>query len=261
MIQEKPKTIKDAVILALSKEWPLTARKLYGIARKNYGFAVTYQAVYKVLRQMLEEGMLLRDGKEYSISPLWIEKNKEFYEKLGARHFKKESFTENFVFNTMAEVDDFLINFGTKVIPMDEKSVICLEWDHFWTPLFLKRETYKKMKTLIVNTEFYTITKAKTAIDKWCYEFWKKLNVRAKIGVGKRESYVVCGDYVIKIFYPRDILREMDRIFSSAKSINDIDTDRLFQRLFEKRTKIPVVVEKNPTLAKQIRERIMGYFK
>ncbi|MFQ5722349.1 MAG: hypothetical protein ACE5GI_07635 [Candidatus Aminicenantales bacterium] len=262
MIQEKPKTIKDAVILALSKEWPLTARKLYNVVRKNYGFAVTYQAVHKVLKQMVEEGIIVKDDKDYSISPMWIKKKKEFYKKLEAkRESLKDRPLETFILGALAEVDAFLIDLGSKIVPKDRKSTICLEWDHFWIPLFLDKEVYRKMKTLITNTVFYTITPAKTAIDKWCYEFWKKQNVKAKIGVGNRDSCVVVEDYVIRIFYPRDILKELDKIFSSAKNINDINTNELFHRLFEKKTKIPVVVERNPELAKQIRERIMSYFK
>jgi hypothetical protein len=74
-------------------------------------------------------------------------------------------------------------------------------------------------------------------------------------------DYIVLGDFVMQIYYPKDVMREMDNIFSSVKSVNDLNTQKLFEQIFEKKTTIPVTIMKNPILAKQLRNRILSYFK
>lgn len=270
-LTEHPKTVKDAIILSLSKEWPLTARKLYNKVRK-YGFSVTYQAVHKVLKKMLEDGMLLKENKEYSINPEWLEKVKTFagdvkdiYEgKLEASLVKVvEDGHGNFTFNTIYELDKFLLTLMEKMGPVNKDGIFCLEWDHYWTPLFLNKTIYKKIKEASKMGTFYLLVHSNSKIDKWCLDFWRRgsKSIKVKAGVKGKDTFLVAGDYVIQVFYPEKLMKELDKVYSSANSVQDLDIDKLFQNIFEKKTEIPVTINMNPVLARQIRERIVSYFK
>jgi predicted transcriptional regulator len=77
----KPKTVKDAIILILSKEWPLRAKEIYPRVKKHK-LNVSYQAVHKELQWLLKNGILQKEHKSYSLNKIWIGKLKKFVEKL-----------------------------------------------------------------------------------------------------------------------------------------------------------------------------------
>ena len=59
---------RDAIIAILSREWPLSAKELYNrVKRENTGSAVSYQAVHKMIKQLL--GQQMRSGKEDKPEP------------------------------------------------------------------------------------------------------------------------------------------------------------------------------------------------
>jgi hypothetical protein len=101
-----------------------------------------------------------------------------------------------------------------------------------------------------------------TAVDRWCQEFWLKNDVNSVCGAGDSgvSDYLVFGDMIMQVFYPEDVMKEMDDIFSSAKSIHDINMQRFFEQVFERKTTIPVTVTRNPVLAEQLRKKIMSHF-
>jgi hypothetical protein len=170
-----------------------------------------------------------------------------------------------FVFNTIYEVDKFLAEFAGNLLRKGgkEKPTMCLQWKHFWIPLFLDKKVYSRLKDFINQVEFYFAVTSNTPVDKWCHEFWSKNNVNSAYGVGDSgiSDHVVLGDFIMQIFYPKEIMKEMDEIFSSAKKIHDIKPQKLFEHIFERKTTIPVTITKNPVLADQLRKRILSYFK
>lgn len=79
----KPKNVKDAVILILSKEWPMRSVTIHGKIRKEYKLKVSPQAVHKALNLLVAEGVIKKNYKSYFLNKEWIEKVKKFVKKLG----------------------------------------------------------------------------------------------------------------------------------------------------------------------------------
>ena len=77
----KPKTVKDAVISVLTNEWPLSSKQIYIKVRKM-NLDVSYQAVHKVLKEFVSEGITEKRGNRYKIEINWIGKIKDFGNKL-----------------------------------------------------------------------------------------------------------------------------------------------------------------------------------
>jgi len=62
----------DIIISILSQDYPMTTKKIYNIARKQYSSNITYQAFYKVILSMVEKKALIKKGFEYEINISWI---------------------------------------------------------------------------------------------------------------------------------------------------------------------------------------------
>src|SRR3989344_4852712 len=79
-INPEPNTTRDALISALSKRWPLTAKELCAEVKRNYGVTVTYQAVHKLLQQLVSDGILILQDGTYRIDLNWIRNLRKFTE-------------------------------------------------------------------------------------------------------------------------------------------------------------------------------------
>src|SRR3989338_258087 len=259
--------VKDLIIQALSEEWPLTAKQIYIKIRNKTPTPITYQGVHKAVKQLEESGVLKRADNKYRVDLEWLKSIRAFSELVQRKYMNNVSGDSSpdkmsFVFDTVAEAEDFLIDLAMQLQPKPD-SVLYLCWVHFWVPLFLNRKTYKKMLELLQGIPSYAVTPSDTPIDRWCSDYWGSHGLtNKKLGVDIRTdcSFLVLDDIVIQIYYPREIVKEIDRAFSKAKTIQDLDPDRFFERVFEKKTKIPIIVSKDTALAEHFRESVRRCF-
>jgi len=266
----KEGSTKDVVMSILSCEWPLTAKRIFNRVNRNYGLSVTYQAVHKTLNKLIEEKIISRKEKGYSISAEWINSLKKYTESLidnylhGSQNinYALKNGKADLCFNSIFEVDKFLFDFIEK-LELKKEEPLCLYWSHAWTPLFFSKEDYSKAKNIALNTTSYILIEQNTAIDKWCEKFYLNygMNFKAGIKLHGTTNFLSYKNYVVQIFYPKKLMDSMTKSFTAIKKIEDINLDRIFSELFEKKTVIPVTVNRNPILAKQLNERIIGYFK
>lgn len=73
------RSTKDLVITLLLREYPLNVRQVWKRLRKRFGKDISYQAAYKVVSKLSENGVLTRNSEgTYEISFDWIAKLKDF---------------------------------------------------------------------------------------------------------------------------------------------------------------------------------------
>ncbi len=81
---------KDIIISILIRDHPLTSRKLHRALKAEYQYMVTYQAVHKAVKLLLEQKVLKMEGKGYSINEAWIENVTKFVDELHSVYHKKK---------------------------------------------------------------------------------------------------------------------------------------------------------------------------
>jgi len=86
----KSGSVAEAVIAILSSEWPLSLKCMHYRIAKKYAREVSTQAVYKAVKKLRAEGILVKDGSLYLLSPQWLEslhkfssETKKSYEQFG----------------------------------------------------------------------------------------------------------------------------------------------------------------------------------
>ena len=258
--------VKDLIIQLLGEEWPLTARQIHLKIRRQTPASITYQGVHKAVRQLEEAGVLTRKDNKYTVNLEWLKSIHAFSELVQKKYLSNvsgESSPEkmSFVFDTISEADDFLLDVLLS-FDIPTGTPIYLSWNHLWIPLFIRRSTYKKFTEMLLKMRFYGVSPSDTPIDRWCASFWQKKGIQEKLGVklSQESSFAILGDTVIQVFYPLDIRTRLDRAFTKAKTIQDLNPDKLFEEVFEKKATIPLVVSKNPVLAEHFRTQIARAF-
>ena len=261
------RSTKDAIISILSEEWPLTAKQIYNKLRRQQASGISYQAVHKTLNTLQSHRIIANQGMAYLLDYAWIKNVKEFSEHLETAYALNEQQNLNanplnLMFNSVYDVDKFLIEFGKKEIS-GKKEILCLHWTHFWIPLFMFREEYRQMNEILSACNTYSITRGNTAIDRQFCRFWQGKGVRAKCGVDSASTIdmVIYKDIVAEVFYPQTIKYEIDKVYERASSANDIDADGFFRNVFEKKVRIPVVINRNKGLAQFLKKQTLSYFR
>ncbi|HIH32752.1 MAG TPA: hypothetical protein HA227_00720 [Candidatus Diapherotrites archaeon] len=253
---------KEQVIYFLSVEWPLSVKQIYNKVSKESKSGISYQAVHKVVQELVGNKVIERHGTEFSLSKKWIQNNKSFFDGLNLNYSGIPS-ESVLLFNNLYEVDKFLVELCHKGLVGKKNPEVCLYWNHFWIPLLISKKEYFEIKLLAEMADGYSVTPAKTVLDQWCANFWRKSNLKVKIGV-KQNSFadlLVFEDIVVQVFYPKKIKDPLNSFFSKTKKIRDLDREKLFEQIFEKPVKIPVILTVNKWVAEELKNRIKEYFK
>ena len=262
------KTVKDHIISVLSQEWPLSLKRLYMILRKKYQLEVSYQACHKAVKELVGQELIEKNDKEYQLNMKWVRQIKEFGQRVEEKYKNHHTYSlssddvvTNMIFNSMYEVDRFLLEISEKYIQtsINKRPTLCLYWCHSWVPLFFEKETYKRLLKVSQTFDIYSVIKNDTFIDNWCKDFVGDL-IREETGInlGVVDFLILGDDIVVEIFYSENIKKEIHDRFSKIKDISDLNVENFFEDIFEKKTMIPVVVIKNKELAKNLKSQIMN---
>ncbi|MBU0636219.1 hypothetical protein KKE06_04300 [Candidatus Micrarchaeota archaeon] len=253
---------KDAIIHVLSEQWPLTAKQLFSVLKRSYGFTVTYQALHKTLSQLVKQGVLQKIGSLYKLDKEWVARIKSFGEKV-AHEYSKTSFKDFSEDIITLSVDNFLsavkfiINeFYTTFPNPGKKSALCL-WEHTCCWVGFGEEEYTNLKKMFASCTHCALCKNKTVLDQYFSDFLEKQGKHCFCGVDYNATgdIFVQGDFVAQVYYPASFRKELYRVFQKTKKVEEFDPDAFF-RIISKSNKISIVITKNPSFAEHLRQNL-----
>ena len=79
-------SLRTLIIQTLSDDWPLNGRQVYLAVKEKFSISPTYQGVHKVLKQLLDDGVLSSKDKKYQLSTNWIKEMKQFGEDIERKY-------------------------------------------------------------------------------------------------------------------------------------------------------------------------------
>jgi len=214
------------------------------------------------LTQLVDSGVIGKKDSKYLLKSSWLINLDEYAfmtkERYSGRSPTLNQQTQYLTFQNMFEVDKFLISFAKKA-KTKQSEILCLQWNHFWIPLFFPREEYANMKKILGMCQTYATTGSNTIIDQWCAAFWKEKGFHKKTGVKPISpgDVVVLRDTVIQVFYPSRLIAVIDKTYQKTKSISKLDANTLFDNVFIQKANIPCAIMRNPILAQQLRNEII----
>jgi len=273
------KTTKDLVISTLMYNHPLTLTGLTKNIKRKFGASVTFQGVRKAVNQLLESGVITKEGKEYSLSRNWILDLRDFVENLQESYFTEKSGVREiqsigedikvYTFDNLIDLDMFWNRIIAKLFDEDKenkgKKYYVQQSGHTWYVLAnLEEETKILEKIKNYGIEFYTLVNGNSFLDRWCKKYYEEQSFFYKVKLGKKKDvsqyFAVYGDYVIQSEYPKDLSDSIDKLYKKAKDLGSFEVTKLI-RLLRKRTTLKMTVTKNPVVAEQLRNYILFQFK
>jgi len=271
-------TTKDYIISLLGYDWPLTIKKVYHLIKKRYGHDVTYQAVYKTINELHNKEVIEKKDAGYQINLKWLKRLHGYTEVIetnyytknrlklieGIKDARKEGNINVLTFETFFDVEKYLYYLQKHyILNSKDKETICVHHNHEWRPLFYLRAEYnwiRKMKELGHKT--CILCAGNTIIDKWCSDFYKSIGCDIKLNVNCASTceLMVFGDVIIQVYLPSDIKDRMKKQFFKIKDLRKINQKSLIDNIFEKKTDIQVIINKDAKIAEQIKKETLSRF-
>lgn len=271
---DKASSTKDFIITVLGYDWPLTPKRIHNLIKKKYGYSATYQAVYKTLGELLAGGVIERMGAGYQLNLRWLKELHRYTEIVetnyytknrlnlieGIKDARKEGNINVLTFETLFDVEKYLYYLQKQFAQGCQKNqIICVHHNHEWRPIFYLRAEYNWQKSLAAKGhKTYVLCRGSTMHDKEAAEFYRGIGCMVKLNANcaSTNELMVFDDFVIQVFLPHNIKESMDRLLAKEK----LNPTEMITSIFEKKTEIQVVINKDGKIAEQIRQETLGYF-
>jgi len=277
----KKGSTKDQIIEILSHEWPLSAKGIYAKIQKNPSECVSYQAIHKILSNLVEEAIICRVDGKYRLNLSWVKEIKNFASIVEDNYIKGTNLpllegiaeinaSENTVvldFNSLIELDkcwmDIEKNYILNLSDADSRD-ICWMGRHTWWVFAYPDEEYELNKAIKdVGATVYMLCKGNTPLDREAASFYRKMGVPFKYGVNCAENsdILVFGDNVMQVIHPPYIKEEIEKIYSNVKRSSKVDLPHFIRNILTKKIKLQIIINKNEDLAEQLRRNVLAHFK
>lgn len=251
-VNEKSST-RDKIISILVSHSGENTKKINSILKKQFSLNVTYQAIHKTLKQMVEEGIIKYENKGYIISKLWIESLSQFISQIKSVSESKSKESTHYIISptletiecdTFQEMLKYFFQFREEYfnkidsIPFD-KRIICYHGPHMQVAINQPRAEYEFMDRLEQNkTQVFCLIKGKTLVDKWNERFYNSQKTQSYlVKTGANCSSIsevwIYPDKLVEIFFSDKLWTYFNDLYINIKKIEDINFSKVIEKLYE----------------------------
>ncbi len=269
---EKPSSVKDMAFSTLMHDFPLSLIKILHAVNKHYNKSVSFQAVRKAVLQLVNEGVLEKEGKEFLVSKEWILKVIKFGNVLQKQYFttehkgsKVQVGKNTTIYTLPALVDlDYMWNGIIKQALNDPKAekIITFKSVHFWFLIATLAQETELMKELIrKGVKIYYICYGNTTLDKWTVKMYNNMGVHARL-LPRPKNFTsglnigTYGDMLVQSQHPLELTKKIDSFFQRSNSIQDASLIDITDLVTEK-GEITLQVLHDPLVAETMRNEII----
>ncbi|MBC8494881.1 hypothetical protein H8D36_01880 [archaeon] len=268
LLGKNEKSLKSLILEVLMNSKTLNVMKIKNILSKNFNQKVTYQAVYKAVKEMKRDGILTKIASEYIISEDYIDNLEKYVsllrksKKSGFNIFEKKE-TEKIQFENLFEFYEFLINALSLKYFTDE-----YKENYFWTTHIWPLSGSVKPKKDVLHrwmkeSKTYAIVSKNSLVDK-IFGFYskKRFDMKIKLGIKSNPGFelVVINDTVVQVFLPKVLLDKLDSFYSNIKKTVSFDVFEQITDISFIEAPISVVIIRSKTIADQYKKEIKRYF-
>lgn len=254
--KRRPASVRDSIQAILSTRWPLSAKEIHAIVQKESNSNVTYQGVHKTIQQLLDEGVLQKEGAKYELSRQFIHETRSWGERVSKAYLEarlqKSPETEERVFPNIIEFGRFLI-FEWFTYP-DQNKPLVQHWHAMYSLWGLSKEELQAFTQTAIEKKFHVLCQGKSHMDEFLKNAYEKLGARVKLGVACAfaSDLFVVGEHVMDVYYEPDVKKTWKNQWDNTKNITDFDITADLKGMMDYHP-IRVIIRKDQTTADEIR--------
>ncbi len=267
IFSEKP-TVKDIVIMELLQS-ARNAEDLRNLLKNEYNKNLTIFGVYKILRELKKEYLVIKTEKIYSISEEWKTK---LYKNIKSSHEEnsllniEDGEKIEFKFTSLSGLDYQWKNIMLYIKSINPKYPIFFQMEHqFWTMLNDNRKKSEYEYIQSFNKEksfaFYSVggnTKFDKSFKKDFSNEYIKINTGEELLNNNNKQISIYDEYIIFTIIPELEAKKINNLFESVEKVEDLQ--KSIENLHIEKRNIKLVVERNKKKAKILRKKLSKNF-
>lgn len=279
----------ESIILnILSTKVRLTSKELFEFFTKQYAKSMTLQGFYKVVKKMLDDRILVKEGLLLSLDSFWVNKVIEFSRKIEKLYLQTEINSPNILLgegeNKVLEFEnimamDNLWCHGLNMVRnyyLNNKHKDINAYSRNYFSVFQIARTESENVTIQSFEEskmdWYMASGSNTFLNKLVPKLVEEENYHQfiynfdnyqkeyKNPVQKNYWVTVIGDFIFEARLPKYIFELIEKIYEETQSIGEFNANRL-NSLFLESGKAILEISRNKKRAELIREEIKKLYK
>jgi hypothetical protein len=240
---------------------------------KNRGLSVSSQSVYKALKKLISEEVVLKNGTIYGLNYVWLKRLQQLAKPSQETSQNFSLFNPNdlsegerdvYYFNNLNRAGAFWMHVHQLLLDtLQPKQIAVLYSTNEWTSIVRRREDDEWAQTA---SQSDNLTLFAIGEDNYHNRLYKKEHFggNLQISVGKNYGFPVgyylnvFNDYIVELVLPNLVEEKLSEIF--AKPIDDKNLDAMLGEAGVYGCKVKLVVKKNKKLAQKLSKRISKDF-
>jgi len=278
--KNKEPDAESVVTDILSQKPRLSMKELNEYFQKKYKPGLSVQWLYKIVKNLVERQVLVKEGGLLSIDASWIHNLINFTEKLKRTYLENDAANANillnegesksFQFEKVIDMDNFWTHALITVIhsSRDQKHMNKNVYNynhHSWFQLVRTSneqslgEAYHQM-----HMEWFLVSGSKTFLDTLVASLIETEDfhyAQVERGPLLKPNYyvVVIGDFIFETALPNYIHERMEQIYQQVKNISEFNAQEILM-LINQPGRTTLTILRNRKRAQQIREEVKKCF-
>ena len=137
----------DCILKLLTAEPTLTNQKIFNQLKKQYNVSRSYQTIRQALLELVEDGVLVKDKKQYSISKDWIMVMDSYVSLLKRKYIENKEIniidknTKEIKLDSLYDLGHFILHsFREHFFDMNNENDLYMFVHHLWFPFLNKKK-------------------------------------------------------------------------------------------------------------------------
>ena len=253
LLDYRGQTTKARIVQLLGETWPLTKKRVHNALKREYNIQVTYQAIHRAVNELLDEGIIGKDGREYFLSPKWIEQIANSANALLDKYTRNNKITtakqsQELTFGSMKAAWDFLLEKANSTF-FGESDACYIQMPRLFA-VPISDAQVRLIREFARKTKVFLLCRRNGPVEKLAANFLRKLGVEVYLGLPCAQpiNVTLIGDCVISIhvLYKRAEHANLDNFYYSIKNILKQDIFNVFSAFIGKDIKVKITIKRDP---------------
>jgi len=264
---------KERIVGILGEQWPLSAKEIYNKLQKNSSLTSSYQATHKMLLQLVDSGVVAKNGGNYELNRVWISNMKKISLNL-EQNYETKNKNYSLDKNQDSQVKWVFEDTGSFCVEMAKllgsdlgagvQGGIGL-MKHAWWPMRFNFLDFASLAKMLKSNPggTYLVTQKNTPLSQWIIKQYKTFGM-TKIKIGEpslklENDFAAKGDFIIETKFSEQMKKRMDEIYNKAENLEGLSN--LYKEHMKKSNSysehIEVTITKNPELSRFLQNQLL----
>ncbi len=280
---------ESIVLDILSNKVRLTSKEVFDFFVKKYNKKMTLQGFYKVIKKMLDDRILIKEGSLLSLDSFWINRVMEFSKKIEKLYLQTESNSPSILleegeskhmeFENIMAMDN-LWSHGLNMIRyfyINNEHKDKNAYSRHYYSVFQIARTESENVTIQsfenAKMDWYMASGSNTFLNKlvpkliedenyhqFIYNFEEYKKEHQEITIEKNYWITVIGDYIFEARLPKYIFELIEKIYNETNNISEFNANKI-NSLFLESGKAILEISRNKKRAELVRIEIQELYK